>query len=148
MDENVTRPLPPLRGTPYLLVVLAGAALGPLRTTIALVRQGEGESAGAWAMTGFVVIGPAAVLLYFYLALIGRPVRVGSVISSPGRAAMATVLGVGSYAAPSFLLLDRSLTGAVITAVVVAAMGAAVLGAMRNFFRRATPSSTKGLEQP
>ena len=63
-------------------------------------------------------------------------------------AAMATVLGVGSYAAPSFLLLDRSLTGAVITAVVVAAMGAAVLGAMRNFFRRATPSSTKGLEQP
>ena len=126
-----------------MLVALAGAALGLLRTTVATMRHDDG-TAGV-PMSGFIIVGPVAVLLYFFLVLIKRPVRLGFFLASPARAGVATVLATLAYAAPGYLLLDRSLVGAAVTVVIAAGLGAAVYWIMASFFRRETPDSPAGL---
>ena len=55
------------------------------------------------------------------------------------------MLAALAYAAPGFLLLDRSLVGAAVTLLIAGALGAAVYWVMASFFRRETPDSPEGL---
>ncbi|RLY93837.1 hypothetical protein EAE32_00885 [Kocuria tytonicola] len=144
MDENVVThaELPP-RGAAWLLMALVGAALGLLRTTVGTTRHDDGTAEAA--LSDFVIVGPVAVLLYFFLVLIKRPVHLGFFLASPARAGAATGLAVSAYAAPGYLLLDRSLVGAAVTLLIAAALGAAVYWVMASFFRRETPDSPEGL---
>lgn len=144
MDKNdVTHAGRPPRGAAWLLVALAGAALGLLRTTVGTMRH-DGGTAGA-ALSGFIIVGVLAILLYFFLRLIKHPVHLGFFLASPVRTGAATVLAALAYTAPGYLLLDRSLGGAAATLLIAAALGAAAYWVMANFFRRETPDSPDGL---
>ncbi len=143
MMDNVTHTGRPPRGAAWVLVALAGAALGLLRTTVG--TMGHDDSTAGAALSGFIIVGALAILLYFFLRLIKRPVRLGFFLASPARAGAATVLAALAYAAPGFLLLDRSLVGAAVTLLIAGALGAAVYWVMASFFRRETPDSPEGL---
>lgn len=143
MMDNATHAGRPPRRAAWVLVALAGAALGLLRTTVGTMRHDEG-TAGA-ALSGFIIVGPVAVLLYFFLVLIKRPVHLGFFLASPARAGAATMLAALAYAAPGYLLLDRSLVGAAVTMLTAGALGAAAYWVMASFFRREIPDSPEGL---
>lgn len=143
MMDNATHAGRPPRRAAWVLVALAGAALGLLRTTVGTMRHDEG-TAGA-ALSGFIIVGPVAVLLYFFLVLIKRPVHLGFFLASPARAGAATMLAALAYAAPGYLLLDRSLVGAAVTLLTAGALGAAAYWVMASFFHREIPDSPEGL---
>lgn len=143
MDDNATHAELPPRAVAWLLVALAGVALGLLRTTVAVMRHDDGTAEAA--LSGFVIVGPTAVLLYFFLMLIKRPVRLGFFLAIPARAAAATLLAVLAHAAPGFILLDRSVLGAAVTVLIAVAFGAIACWVMVGFFRRETPDSPGGL---
>ena len=92
-----------------------------------------------------MIVGPTAVLLYFFLMLIKRPVRLGFFLAIPARAAAATLLAVLAYAAPGFILLDRSVRGAAVTVLIAVAFGAMAYWVTVSFVPRETPDSPAGL---
>ncbi|MBK4121053.1 hypothetical protein [Kocuria rhizophila] len=55
------------------------------------------------------------------------------------------MLAVLAYAAPGFILLDRSVLGAAVTVLIAVAFGAMAYWVMVSFFRRETPDSPEGL---
>ena len=71
MMDNVTHTGRPPRGAAWVLVALAGAALGLLRTTVG--TMGHDDSTAGAALSGFIIVGARAILLYFFLRLIKRP---------------------------------------------------------------------------
>lgn len=112
MDDNATHAELPPRAVAWLLVALAGVALGLLRTTVAVMRHDDGTAEAA--LSSFVIVGPTAVLLYFFLMLIKRPVRLGFFLAIPARAAAATLnrprFGAASFRVERMASCRRRLT--------------------------------------
>ncbi|RLZ04107.1 hypothetical protein CWC38_02065 [Kocuria tytonicola] len=69
----------------------------------------------------------------------------GFFLASPAKTAAATLLAAVAYAAPGFILLDRSLPGAAVTVLIAAAFGGMAYWVMARFFHRQTPDSPEGL---
>lgn len=120
------------------LVAVSALAVGLLRTSISMIF--DGDKMASIPMVAFIIIGPAVVIVYYSLRAIGRPVHIGTFISSPKKAALATVIAVVFYSIPGAILNEISLIEILKISIVAAILGWIVLVILTRYFEKSTPS--------